>query len=73
MKDKTQKKIRVCSFIALVLCVLWTIFEMFYFVGLFTGEGGVAEKVNWSENNSIKVVYFILYLSSTMMMIVLCF
>ena len=73
MKDKTQKNIRVCSIIAFVLCVLWTIFKMFYFVGLLTGKGGVAEKVNWSENNSIKVVYFILYLSSTVMMIVLCF
>ncbi len=73
MKDKTQKNIRVCSIIAFVLCVLWTIFKMFYFVGLLTGKGGVAEKVNWSENNTIKIVYFILYLSSTVMMIVLCF
>ena len=50
MKDKTQKNIRVCSFIALVLCVLWVVFEVLYFVGLLTGKGGVSEKVEWSRS-----------------------
>ena len=73
MKDKTQKNIRVCSFIALVLCVLWVVFEVLYFVGLLTGKGGVSEKVEWSENNTIKVVFFILYFVSTALIISLCF
>lgn len=73
MINKTQKNIRVCSIIVLVLCVLWAVFEVFYFVGLLTGKGGVAEKVNWSENKTTKIVFFILYLVSTVMMIVLCF
>ena len=73
MKDKTQKNIRVCSFIALVLCVLWVVFEVLYFVGLLTGKGGVSEEVEWSENNTIKVVFFILYFVSTALIISLCF
>ena len=57
MINKTQKNIRVCSIIAPVLCVLWAVFEVFYFVGLLTGKGGVAEKVNWSENKTTKIVF----------------
>ena len=73
MINKNQKNIRACSIIALILCVIWTVINVLYFIGLLTGKSGMTEKVDWSENNSIKIVYFILYLSSTVMMIVLCF
>lgn len=63
----------MCSIMALVLCILWAVYEAFYFVGLFTGWGVVKEKVNWSVNSTTKVYFFILFLISTIALIGLCF
>ena len=73
MKDKTLKNIRVCSFIALVLCILWAVFELSSFIGLFNGKSVVDEKVNWSRNGTIKIIFLGLYLLSTFAMVGLCF
>ncbi len=73
MTNKTQKNIRLCSTIAFVLCVLWAVFKTFVFIGLFTGWGGVSEKVVWSENKPTKIVFFVAYLLSTVTLIGLCF
>lgn len=72
MKSKTQRSIRICSVIAFVLCVLWAVFNVFYFIGLLTGKGGVVEKVDWTVKGTVKLVFFSIYLLSTVMMIGLC-
>ena len=72
MKDKTNSAIRVFCIIALVLCILWAVFETFAFLGLLTGWGGVSEKANWSDNNSLKIVYFIIYFCSTVVLVGMC-
>ncbi len=73
MTEKTKKSIYACSIVALVLCILWVVFEMFVFIGLLTGRGGVSEKVDWSCNGTIKAVFLALYLLSTVALIGLCF
>ena len=72
MTDKTKKKIQVCSIIALVMCFLWALYNAMVFIGLLTGLGGVSEKANWSDNNSLKIVYFIIYFCSTVVLIGMC-
>ena len=72
MTEKTKKRIRFCCMIALVLCILWAAFEVLYFIGIFTGWGVVNEKVNWSTNSAVKVLFFILFLVSTIALIGLC-
>ena len=72
MTEKTMKRIRFCCIIAIVLCTLWTVYEVLYFVGLFTGWGVVKEKVDWSVNGAIKMFFFILFLSSAVVLIGLC-
>jgi hypothetical protein len=73
MTEKTKKSIRICSIIALVSCILWTVYEILYFIGLFTGWGVLDKKVDWSINGMVKVVFFILYLFSTVALLGLCF
>ena len=72
LTNKTKKSIRVCGIIALVLCLLWAVFEVLHFIGLFAGWGGVSEKVEWSENKTFKSIFFIAYLISTVALIGLC-
>lgn len=73
MKDKTKSTIHIFCIIALILCVLWAVFKVFVFLGLLTGWGGVSEKVNWSGNVTIKVIFFIVYFLSSVALIGLCF
>ncbi len=72
LTNKTKKGIRVCGITALILCLLWAVFEVFHFMGLLAGWGGVSEKVEWSENKTIKIIFFIAYLISAVALIGLC-
>ena len=73
MKDKTQKNIRLCCIVALVLCALWAVFKVFVFIGYLIGWGGVSEKVDWSANVGMKISFFVLYLLSSVALISLGF
>jgi len=73
MADKTQKNIRLCCIVALVLCALWAVFKTFVFIGFLTGWGGVSEKVDWTANVAMKISFFVLYLLSSVALITLCF
>lgn len=73
MTKKTKKHINACCMFALVLCILWAVYELLYIIGLFTGWGIVNEKVDWMTNSIVKWVLFILFLLSMVSLIGLCF
>ena len=54
------------------MCILWAVFKMMVFLGLLTGWGGVSEKANWTGKVTLKIVFFIIYLSSTVVLIGMC-
>ena len=54
------------------MCILWAVFKMMVFLGLLTGWGGVSEKANWTGNVTLKIVFFIIYLCSTIALISMC-
>ena len=62
-KQKTWKGIRICCYVALLFCIAWALFEVFMFVGLLTGKGGVDKAIDWSqENTSAKAVLLVVVL-----------
>jgi len=73
MTDRIKNSIRRCCIVALVFCILWAVFEVYSFIGLFIGKGVVEEKINWSDNGIIKIIFFVLYFLSTVVMVGLCF
>ena len=72
-KQKTWKGIRVCSYVAIVLCVAWAVMLAFVFIGLLTGKGGVDKAIDWSqENTSAKAVLLVVDVLSAIATIGLC-
>jgi hypothetical protein len=72
-KQKTWKGIRICCYVALLFCIAWALFEVFMFVGLLTGKGGVDKAIDWSqENTSAKAVLLVVDILSAIVTIGLC-
>ena len=69
MKDKTIKIIRICCYVALIFCTIWLVFTIVHSVQLLNGKDGI----DWKSNSTMKVVFFILYLLSTIVMLGLWF
>lgn len=64
--------IRVCSYAAIVFCIAWAVFYAFFFVGIFTGCGGVRQAVDWSQHTAFKVFFLFIDLISLSITIGLC-
>lgn len=74
MKDKTLKNICVCCYIALAVCGIWAVLAANNFIGILTGNTILPRVVNWSYRGTMKIVYFALYVLSTLSQILLiCF
>lgn len=73
MTKKTEKRINACCILALMLSILWAMYELLYLIGLFTGWGVVREKVDWMTNSTVKWAIFVLYLFSMVSLVGLCF
>ena len=74
MNDKTLKNIRVCCYIALAVCGIWAVLAANNFIGILTGNTILPRVVNWSHRGTMKIVYFALYVLSTLSQILLiCF
>lgn len=71
-KQKTWTGIKICCYVALVFCALWALFYGLSFVGLLTGKGGMHPTVDWSRRTALKVVFFVVDLSSLAITIGLC-
>lgn len=72
MKGKTQKGIRVCAYIALVICIVWALYSIAYFIGLLSGIVSFGEAVDWTRNSMVKAIYYVGSLASTIWVIGLC-
>ncbi len=72
MTKKTEKRINACCILALMLSILWAMYELLYIIGLFTGWGVVKEKVDWMTNSIVKWAIFIIFLLSIVSLIGLC-
>ena len=72
MKGKTQKGIRVCAIIALVICIVWAMYSIAYFISLLSGIVSFGETVDWTRNSMVKAIYYVGYLAATIWVIGLC-
>ena len=69
MKDKTIKIIRICCYVALIFCTVWLVFTIVHSVQLLNGKDGI----DWKSNGTMKVVFSIFYILSTITMLGLWF
>lgn len=79
MKQKTFKSIRTVCIIALALCGIWALVMLGHFLTMslapnhdFFGEMVGLDIMDWSTHTIAKIIYFILYVISTIVMIWLC-
>ena len=70
MKDKTIRNIRLCCYIALLFCVVWTGFTFKHIVDLL-GYGSSSFPIDWSVGSLLKIVIAICYLLGSFSMIAL--
>ena len=70
MKDKTIRNIRLCCYVALAVCGIWAVLASMNFVDILTGDS-FPVAVNWSQRGTLKIVYFVLYVLSTLLQILL--
>ena len=79
MKQKTFKNIRTVCIIALVMCGIWALVMLGHFLTMslapnhdFFGKMVGLKIMDWSTHTTAKIIYFILYVISTIVMIWLC-
>ncbi len=72
MKDKTQKSIRICCYVALAFCALWAGLMVNYLIADILGYGPWPKPVDWSDNALAKALILACYLLGTVVMIILC-
>ena len=79
MKQKTFKNIRTVCIIALVMCGIWALVMLGHFLTMslapnhdFFGKMVGLNIMDWSTHTTAKIIYFILYVISTIVMIWLC-
>ena len=71
MKDKTIRNIRLCCYVALAVCGIWSVLAVWNFIGILTGNASLPHTVDWSQRGTLKIVYFALYVLSTLLQIAL--
>ena len=73
MKDKTMKRIRICCYVAIGLCVAW---GLLWFGNLILSAFGVSDYplqwFDWTEHRAYKTTIFAVYSLSIAAMIVMC-
>ena len=79
MKQKTFKNIRTVCIIALALCGIWALVMLGHFLTMslapnhdFFGKMAGWNIMDWTTHTTAKIIYFILYMISTIVMIWLC-
>ena len=79
MKQKTFKNIRTVCIIALAMCGIWALVMLGHFLTMslapnhdFFGKMVGLKIMDWSTHTKAKIIYFILYVISTIVMIWLC-
>ena len=79
MKQKTFKNIRTVCIIALALCGIWALVMLGHFLTMslapnhdFFGKMVGLKIMDWSTHTTAKIVYFIIYVITTLVMIWLC-
>jgi hypothetical protein len=68
MKDKTTRKICICSYAALAFCAIWFLLMVMHFVQLI----GYNEDIDWSINRLRKTSLVAVYIISTTISVFLC-
>ena len=72
-KQKTWKSIRFCCYTTLVFCTAWAALLLLGFIGLLTGKGGVDHAIDWSQNNVLmKIVFLVVDIISAAVTIGIC-
>ena len=72
MKDKTQKNIRLCCFIALAFCLVWAVSMVVNFTANLFGTNAALHPIDWTKNTFMKVVVVFCYVAGTIALITLC-
>lgn len=73
MKDKTLKSIRICCYVALILCALWGILYFSNIIRSLLGyDDWPLQRIHWSENRAYKIGVLVVYSVSIAAMIGLC-
>ncbi len=62
----------MCAYIALVICIVWALYSIAYFIGLLSGIVSFGEAVDWTRNSMVKAIYYVGSLASTIWVIGLC-
>ena len=57
--NKTWMGIRICSYVAIILCAAWAVFYVFNFYGLLTSKGWMSQEIDWSQNTLLKVSFLV--------------
>lgn len=70
--QKTWMGIRICSYVAIVLCAAWAVFYVFNFYGLLTSKGWMSRDVDWTQRAALKIAFFVLDVFSIAITIGLC-
>lgn len=68
MKDKTTRKIYICSYAALAFCAIWFLLMVLHFVQLI----GYNEDIDWAINRLWKTSLVAAYIISTTISVFLC-
>lgn len=73
MKNKTFKNIRICCYVALAFCVIWTISMMFTLCVDMFGNRASSHPIDWSIHTCKKIIVLACYVGGTATMTLLCF
>ncbi len=72
MKDKTIKNIRLCCYVAMAICLIWTVVVAVGIIGDALGRGSTVHPIDWSINKGVKIGVFVCFLVGMAGMVPLC-
>lgn len=72
MTNKTSKNIRICCFIALAFCLVWTVSVLVNLSSNMIGRHASIHPIDWSYNTVMKIVVLICYIVGSIAMIGMC-
>ena len=72
MKEKKLKNIRVCCYVALAFCLVWSVLIASNFIVTFAGSYASAHPIDWSVNAAMKIIVLICHVLGSVALITMC-
>ena len=72
MKEKKLKNIRVCCYVALAFCLVWSVLIASNFIVTFAGSYASAHPIDWSVNAAMKIIVLTCHVLGSVALITMC-